>query len=250
MTDPSDVGAVVARLRELLAKATARPWGIDLEAGSDNFAVSIYGPTDDYNGLLVARVSQNGWHNEDATLIAEAVNALPAILSERDALIAAREGGGLPSVEDLATTIRLALVEDWHDIVNARKWQEDILLTGCRRAGHVGYEKPEQAAQNLAMDAATAILQLLARPGRGGWLPIESAPRDGTDILGCVIGKCADGGQCYGWIADGYLDGEEWTFVSMAVEADEYTPPTHWQPLLPLPEPPAEPSADRTGEGR
>ncbi|MCE4223448.1 hypothetical protein HCU64_06765 [Methylobacterium sp. C25] len=72
--------------------------------------------------------------------------------------------------EAVARAIRSALVENWSDAANARRWDEDVLLTGCRKVGGgKGYEKPEEAAQNLALEAADAILALaLASPTAQG----------------------------------------------------------------------------------
>jgi len=66
-----------------------------------------------------------------------------------------------PSVDALAKAIRGALIEDWKNDVDGSNWREDVLLTGCKKAGGgFGYHKPEEAAQNLALDAANAVLAL------------------------------------------------------------------------------------------
>lgn len=72
-----------------------------------------------------------------------------------------------------------------------------------------------------------------------GWRPIETAPKDGTDVLGCFAFKKHDGSYVIGWIAEGYLDGDDWVFASFPLDEDEYSPPTHWMPRLapPLPTP-------------
>lgn len=65
-----------------------------------------------------------------------------------------------------------------------------------------------------------------------GWQPIETAPRDGTDILlGCATWARPELGQwsvatAY-WSTDGgsYEDGE------VARTSDEVDSPTHWRPL-------------------
>lgn len=64
------------------------------------------------------------------------------------------------------------------------------------------------------------------------WRPIETAPKDGTDILlGCATWKRPELGQwsveTAAWFTDGggYEDGE------VANGPDEVDSPTHWQPL-------------------
>ena len=61
------------------------------------------------------------------------------------------------------------------------------------------------------------------------WQPIETAPRDGTEIL--VIESA---GGCYvaNWQS---LDGWVWAYDNM--DGPTCTNPTHW---MPLPEPPKE----------
>lgn len=68
-----------------------------------------------------------------------------------------------------------------------------------------------------------------------GWRPIASAPKDGTEVLGCFAFKKSDGSYGIGWVADGYLDGDGWVFASFPLDADEYSAPNYW---MPLPTPP------------
>jgi hypothetical protein len=87
-----------------------------------------------------------------------------------------------PARDEIANAIRGALVENWKEDLGA-KWDEDVLLTGCRRVGGGrGYHKPEEAAQNLALDAADAVLAL-SRPDRntnpsapGASAPVQRLP--------------------------------------------------------------------------
>lgn len=58
------------------------------------------------------------------------------------------------------------------------------------------------------------------------WMPISTAPRDGTSVL--VYGPRRDGGT-YIDVCPYYMN--EWTVIWM----DNYEEPTHW---MPLPEPP------------
>lgn len=57
------------------------------------------------------------------------------------------------ALEKAVEAVRKALTETWQDSINARSWDQDILLTGCRAAK---YEKPTEAAENLAAEAAAA----------------------------------------------------------------------------------------------
>lgn len=57
------------------------------------------------------------------------------------------------ALEAAKSAIRTALTETWQDSINVRSWDQDILLTGCRAAK---YEQPTEAAENLAVAAATA----------------------------------------------------------------------------------------------
>ena len=74
-----------------------------------------------------------------------------------------------PDLETLAKTIRGALIEDWENVVDGSSWREDVLLTGCKKVGGgLGYKNPEEAAQNLALDAAKAIRALASPAPSGG----------------------------------------------------------------------------------
>jgi DNA-binding XRE family transcriptional regulator len=63
------------------------------------------------------------------------------------------------------------------------------------------------------------------------WQPIETAPKDGTDIIVCSAWIMADGAYRIGWVADGYFDGDCWVFGSFDVDPEDYSAPTHWMPL-------------------
>lgn len=78
------------------------------------------------------------------------------------------------------------------------------------------------------------------------WLPIERAPRDGTAIIGAAYWTMADGVYRLGWMAEGYLDGDRWSFASFDLDEDEFSLPTHW---MPLPAPPALTSEKEEGNG-
>lgn len=89
MTDP-----LTARLSELLAKATPRPW----RAEERTTYAAIVGGDLPRNGQTptIAMATISHTRNRDkaianAALIAEAINALPTLLAERAILIAERE---------------------------------------------------------------------------------------------------------------------------------------------------------------
>lgn len=79
-----------------------------------------------------------------------------------------------------------------------------------------------------------------------GWMPIETAPKDGTEILGCYVQDWGDGNKSvYGPWTVAFRNGM-WESSWDGSEVIEYQgdfgteykspdmPPSHWQPL-PLP---------------
>ena len=70
------------------------------------------------------------------------------------------------------------------------------------------------------------------KPDKHGWLPIETAPRDWTDII--VWNQAED----VPWVAYYNTDDKVWVSTHCV---DDYlsfseSDATHWQPLLPAPE--------------
>lgn len=57
------------------------------------------------------------------------------------------------------------------------------------------------------------------------WQSIETAPRDGTKVLGYWVG---------GEIHTGHTDGENW-FPAWEHQDDNWAMPSHWMPLPPPP---------------
>jgi hypothetical protein len=71
-----------------------------------------------------------------------------------------------------------------------------------------------------ALDAKDKRIEALEA---GGWQPIETAPKDGTEILGIQYhGRFSDPGIVRWDDSD-----QEW----WDMDADQYGFPTHWQPL-------------------
>lgn len=89
--------------------------------------------------------------------------------------------------EAIARAIRGTLVENWSCAELGTKWNEDVLLTGCKKVGNgKGYQNPEQAAQNLALDAADAVLAVRldeAAIRKDGWQPMDTVPKDRPFLL-------------------------------------------------------------------
>lgn len=74
----------------------------------------------------------------------------------------------------------------------------------------------------------------------GDWQPIETAPKDGTEILVCVsynLGCEEDGYETKTWV-DWAL--EPYVWPQFRDRIDIPFPPTHW---MPLPSPPTTPDS-------
>lgn len=64
--------------------------------------------------------------------------------------------------------------------------------------------------------------------GLGGWLPIDTAPKDGTEILLACTNVLSDIGLCY-WRNDHVMVGWTWGL------GKAFRNPSHWMPLPKLP---------------
>ena len=88
----------------------------------------------------------------------------------------------------------------------------------------------------------------LERPGSDGWLPIETAPKDGTPIIIAVPTKDKDGfivGEAY-FDPKNYEGGDWWwagtshpEHFDSPISEINHTAPTHWPPLPAPPGPSA-----------
>jgi hypothetical protein len=65
--------------------------------------------------------------------------------------------------------------------------------------------------------------------GTGGWLPIASAPKDGSWVMGYWFGPGDPEISSMHW------HGSSWWDSSDRDESAELMMPTHWMPLLPHP---------------
>jgi hypothetical protein len=89
----------------------------------------------------------------------------------------------------------------------------------------------EKACRIEALEAENTRLRAAME-----WRPIETAPRDGTEVVGSAWWIMDDGAYRLGWMAEGYLCGDRWAFASFDLNEDEYSKPTHWKPLPAAPE--------------
>jgi hypothetical protein len=67
------------------------------------------------------------------------------------------------------------------------------------------------------------------------WQPIDTAPKDGSNVLVCIAGLTGSQGEAFWYQGDEYASG--WITWDGANHTRTFytTPPTHW---MPLPEPP------------
>jgi Protein of unknown function (DUF551) len=91
------------------------------------------------------------------------------------------------------------------------------------------------AAPSWPREIVAEAAALAAAPAEeDGWRPIETAPKDGTWILGwskCgAVEDCIQVWRCY------YEFHEGWFWQNAADTSDLDHQPTHWRPLPPAPE--------------
>lgn len=95
------------------------------------------------------------------------------------------------------------------------------------------YRQMHETARELGYPSILEALEALERLSSDGWMPIESAPKDGTRIMGASWNENCGWRQFVLFWSDRFLpDGVEpfWQFGGCKEH------PTHWRPL---PEPPA-----------
>lgn len=109
---------------------------------------------------------------------------------------------------------------------------------GFTRDDRVSAMRTAISAALAKQDAAIALM-------RGqSWQPIETAPKDGTNLLLCVKGFVPAVGKWeHGWWT--YRDASEFLTEESYMEyldetSDESWPVTHWQPLPNTPKDPAD----------
>lgn len=75
----------------------------------------------------------------------------------------------------------------------------------------------------------------IAPPPDAGWLPIETVPKDGTEII-LLKGLRVGAAQWCRWPASEHEDaGESWSISGDGDDWNDEKAPTHWQPLPPPP---------------
>jgi len=111
----------------------------------------------------------------------------------------------------------------------------------CRICGQEntteGPDKCRGADTRCMAEAADAIAKLEAERT---WQPIETAPKDGTDILGIIMGCHPKTGRPFipeviAWERDGWWNCM-WECSECYADRAPYEP-THWVPLPPIPSP-------------
>lgn len=122
-----------------------------------------------------------------------------------------------------------------HDGMSLRDWFAGQALAGitaglCSDASHGNRAYDRVGFSHAAQDAYTMADAMIAARDEAGWQPIESAPKDGSDVLlssphwhGDVVVGC--------WSFEGWRDRED----------SDKLEPTHWMPL---------PAAPENAEGR
>jgi hypothetical protein len=110
--------------------------------------------------------------------------------------------------------------------------QENSEILGLRNGneamGDMVYKRTKECNE-LAEKLTTAERQLAE--ARGAWQPIETAPKDGTRVLLCVVGTQSAGRD----------DREYYHMASWGIDHWQPFIPNDWTHWQPLPSPPQEP---------
>lgn len=211
----------LARLRELLAHATPRPWCVYAEYDV-GLAPSLFAGVPTQPGFE----PMEPLRGIDLDLVAEAINALPSILDELERLRALSPqsmGSG-----EVGLAAECAKVEA--DAVSGLRYIEGRY----GRLDGVGWDRVFDAHDRL-FEKSSTLSSLPPVDLKDEWLPIESAPKD-TDVLLWMDGQSDESPPVI--VAGQFHNGDEWGWSS-SQRPDHWIEgkPTHWRPL---PAPPVE----------
>lgn len=103
-------------------------------------------------------------------------------------------------------------------------------------------ENKTQAAIKAAYRAMISASPLPTMPVRDSWQPIETAPKDGTDILICKAWDASGNPMCENshalftqraawWAGENGGNGSWIVYNSMALDPECFFEPTHWMPV-------------------
>lgn len=299
---PSELVETVQLLRELQAKATPGPY----RAHDHNDMARLGEDPEKWMGYAwVGRITKQsepdgrfdaGWLDRDsrkdaskeyrerasvdAHFVAEALNALPALLDLIERLTSAPAGWQLVPIEatdemldavarkwigdvDTVQQLRRNLAEDWLSMLSTAPSPSPVARVPDRElARRVFIEVAREDGENHAADslesgtaqdddghrtilnAMVRFAALFSASPSGGWQPIETAPKDGTHVL------LWDGFAVFegfnNWSFDGQQRHDNWCTVGPSPRPHV----TVWQPLPNPPSDSSETSGDDVGGGR
>jgi hypothetical protein len=166
--------------------------------------------------------------------------ALEEVARLADKMAAAFNKMGEPhacgALEGLAEVIRTEMIPSPPLVDQGRQERVEDGLDEPQHRGPVHDAGRGVGEQPAAVDTDEARGGVLDVDLRHGWSPIETAPKDGTQVL--VYGEAF--GEVYGRFDENpIITVAEWSFASwLAVATDAYSvtiKPTHWAPLPKLP---------------
>lgn len=111
------------------------------------------------------------------------------------------------------------------------------------------HARDHREVERLLHDAGELIAELSAKLREREWQPIETAPKDGTKIIGtadfidsyCVAHEIVNSINIPRWFQYGYWGEGKWKLILNDEYYPEYHLPTHWKPL---PTPPKKETSD------
>jgi len=150
-------------------------------------------------------------------------NTVQRFLADLDALVARVE----PQEQELTVIVRefVSAMNTWRD--SEQGGYDALIGIACNAVDELQAE----------LDRATARVE--PPPQEHGWQPIETAPKDGTEIIALVSGRP----YFVSWTTHGTQHAEPWWRDR---EAYGLTEPTHWIPLPVLAAPPSPPPQEPT----